>query len=215
VPKSWKPFVSVDAFGRRITAGHVMPADYDLLGPEHEAVPALMWVCRTTHEITPDETELAYFDISGAPSGRYPVRVALQGLGVGDFMVTLDETSGHEGKSPAVDALRKLADQHASAKILVFPVTEVPRARQIADIFQLANWKTDFTATPQEPHNPTYVSGIEVQGRSEVLVEAVRDALSQAEIPGLKTSVLSADIESSDAKDSTIAALIQVTVGHP
>jgi hypothetical protein len=208
VPKSWKPFASVDPLGRRIAAGQVMPAEYDLLGPEDEPVPTLMWVFRTDHEIAPDQTDLAYFDISNAPSGKHPVRIALLGLGVEDFVVTLDETTGHEGKSPAVEALRRLADEHASVKILVFPVAQVSRARQIADLFQLAGWKTDFDATPREPRNPAaHVSGIEVRGFNEVLVDAVRDALVEAEVPGLKTSVLRADAEESDP--------IRITVGHP
>lgn len=41
-----------------------------------------------------------------------------------------------------IDALRSYATQFTSAKVIVFPAHQVPLAREIASLFELAGWKS-------------------------------------------------------------------------
>jgi hypothetical protein len=80
-------------------------------------------------------------------------------------------------RAEAIARLKLSATEHSQAKILVFPAHQTPLAKEIAAVFELAGWSTNFIETPQEPLQPRYVEGVEVSGFNASLVGSVVLAL--------------------------------------
>jgi hypothetical protein len=114
----------------------------------------------------------------------------------------------------AVARLRKYASKRSAAKILVFPPSQVPLAREISSVFQLAGWSTNLIEEPQERHVGRYVEGVEVRGVNRHLVEVVARALSDFGVPGISTTVKRNTIEKENPEHPSLWSRFGVTVGN-
>lgn len=67
-------------------------------------------------------------------------------------------------KTKVIATLKEYADEYSNIKIIFYPTHQFPLARNIAALFQLAGWDTNFNETPQEGVAHRYYEGIEVSG---------------------------------------------------
>lgn len=116
----------------------------------------------------------------------------------------------------AVDSLREAADEHTYARIMFGPTAQRPRAREIADLFELAGWKYRFNDIAQETmHGYPYREGIEVIGLNGQLVAAIANALSQAGMTAVQQLIKPNPVDPNNPKYSHVVREIEVHVGHP
>lgn len=116
----------------------------------------------------------------------------------------------------AVDSLREAADEHTYARIMFGPTAQRPRAREIADLFELAGWKYRFNDIAQETmHGYPYREAVEVIGLNGQLVKTIADALSQAGIIAVRQIVKQNTIDPNNPKFAYVARQVEVHVGHP
>lgn len=115
----------------------------------------------------------------------------------------------------AVEVIRTHRRDESTAKIVVFPPAQVPVARHIASLFELAGWSVNLNDTPQERLNPQYVEGVEVRGHNQLAVEAVAVGLRTAGIEDVRFTVEQTSLAPDNPKKPTAIASVRVTVGHP
>ena len=116
----------------------------------------------------------------------------------------------------AVDSLREAADEHTYASIMFGPTAQRPRAREIADLFELAGWKYRFNDIAQETmHGYPYREAVEVIGLNGHLVKTIANALSQAGIIAVRQIVKQNTIDPNNPKFAYVARQVEVHVGHP
>ncbi|MDX6602179.1 MAG: hypothetical protein QOF13_1381 [Solirubrobacterales bacterium] len=108
---------------------------------------------------------------------------------------------GVADKSGAIRDLKLLATENSEAKIIVFPIDQVPLGREIASIFELADWGVNFIETPQEGFARRYVEGIPA-------------ALEKAGVSAIEESVTRTAILVGNPKHAKAVASVRVTVGH-
>lgn len=115
-----------------------------------------------------------------------------------------------------VDSLRETADEHTYAQIMFGPTAQRPRAREIADLFELAGWKYSFNDTAQETmHGYPYREGIEVIGLNGHLVTTIADALLQTGMMTVRQIVKPNAIDPNNPKYAYAVRQIEIHVGHP
>jgi hypothetical protein len=118
------------------------------------------------------------------------------------------------GRAEAIAQLKLSATEHSQAKIVFFPAHQSPLAKEIAAVFELAGWSTNFIGTPQEPLHHRYVEGIEVVGFNTSLVGSVVSALESLGVPSIKATVGSPTTPCSNPKHQYVVESIRVTLGH-
>ena len=121
----------------------------------------------------------------------------------------------HHPLRKAVDSLRDAADEQTYARIMFGPTAQRPRAREIADLFELAGWRYSFNDIAQETmHGYPYREGIEVIGLNGTLVTAIADALSQAGMMAVRQIIKPNTLDPNNPKYVRVVREIEVHVGH-
>ncbi|MDQ3764920.1 MAG: hypothetical protein M3460_26425 [Actinomycetota bacterium] len=96
------------------------------------------------------------------------------------------------------------------------PTAQRPRAREIADLFELAGWRYTFNDIAQETmYGYPYREGIEVIGLNGKLVTAIADALSRAGMMAVRQIIKPNTIDPTNPKYAHVVREIEVHVGHP
>jgi hypothetical protein len=72
-----------------------------------------------------------------------------------------------------IDRLRSCRTDYSRISIVVFPPHQMSLARQIASLFELAQWPTHLSETPQEAFQHRYVEGVTVIGYNHALLSQV------------------------------------------
>ncbi|MDA1280365.1 MAG: hypothetical protein O3B95_10075 [Chloroflexi bacterium] len=133
-------------------------------------------------------------------------------IGISPLPVPFTENS--KGQLRLKDRLRRLRTDFTRMDILFVSNNHRPLAESINSVFDAAEWRTNFTNVPLDRYRNELISGIEVKGSSQFLVEQVVAALQEAGVPALKSVIATSEVKLSDTKNLHNQGAVHITVGH-
>lgn len=116
-----------------------------------------------------------------------------------------------------MQVIEMLREHHEGANVDITygPPGEFPKARRVADLFQLAGWECTFNDTAQGTITGyPYREGIEVSGFTKSLVEHVSEALEVLGMNGVRTSLRELKVRPENPKYQYTLGRVYVNVEH-
>ena len=89
-----------------------------------------------------------------------------------------------------------------------------PLAGTLDSIFESVEWRINPTNVALDTYRNELISGVEVKGTSQFLVEQVADAMQDAGVAALKSIVVKPGVELTGSKRLHDQGAIKITIGH-
>ena len=134
-----------------------------------------------------------------------------------DYDTSIDAKNdgfGHSEQQVLLNRIQEYAGPDYNVDIEFASVPQKPLAESVRSVFHLAKWKVNFHDRPRENEVPDYWAGVHVWGRNKHLVESIADALREAGIKGVHSSLRRNPHKQDHPKWSPVEHRVKIRIGH-